>query len=197
MCGSITKARSDDSAAFRPRPRRETFTRRPSRSRRQGDSSLNGISMAVMRSLKKSWTGILPRSLDGRSAMRSGSRRSGRRLSGARLNALTPTALESARAQLTEGRTPQTVNRYMGFLRRVLNKAVRDGKLASNPVSRVKMFREPAGNTRFLSPEEEARPARRSEHHTAGWIRLAILTGMRQMEQFSSDGNMSIWSVAS
>ena len=68
----------------------------------------------------------------------------------ARLNAITPTALENARAQLSEGRTPQTVNRYMGFLRRVLNKAVRDGKLASNPVSRIKMFREPAGKTRFL-----------------------------------------------
>jgi len=65
------------------------------------------------------------------------------------LNVLTPTALESARAQLAEGRTPQTVNRYMGFLRRVLNRAVRDGQLTSNPVSRIKMFREPAGKTRF------------------------------------------------
>lgn len=104
---------------------------------------------------------------------------------GARLNALTPAALESARAQLTEGRTPQTVNRYMGFLRRVLNKAVRDGKLASNPVSRIKMFREPAGRTRFLSPEEEGRLCEKIGAPYAGWVRLAILTGMRQMEQFS------------
>jgi integrase len=103
----------------------------------------------------------------------------------ARLNALTPTALESARAQLAEGRTPQTVNRYMGFLRRVLNKAVRDGQLASNPVSRIKMFREPAGKTRFLSPEEEARLYEKIGAPYAGWVRLAILTGMRQMEQFS------------
>ncbi len=104
---------------------------------------------------------------------------------GARLNALTPTALESARTQLTEGRTPQTVNRYMGFLRRVLNKAVRDGKLASNPVSRIKMFREPAGKTRFLSPEEEGMLCEKIGAPYAGWVRLAILTGMRQMEQFS------------
>jgi integrase len=102
----------------------------------------------------------------------------------ARLNALTPMALESARAQLAEGRTPQTVNRYMGFLRRVLNKAVRDGQLASNPVSRIKMFREPAGKTRFLSPEEEARLYEKIGAPYAGWVRLAILTGMRQMEQF-------------
>ena len=103
----------------------------------------------------------------------------------ARLNALTPTALESARAHLSEGRTPQTVNRYMGFLRRVLNKAVRDGKLASNPVSRIKMFREPAGKTRFLSPEEEGTLCGKIGASYAGWVRLAILTGMRQMEQFS------------
>jgi integrase len=113
---------------------------------------------------KKKWTKIFP---------------------AARLNALTPTALEGARAHLSEGRTPQTVNRYMGFLRRVLNKAVRDGKLASNPVSRIKMFREPAGKTRFLSPEEEARLCENIGDPYAGWVRLAILTGMRQMEQFS------------
>jgi len=105
--------------------------------------------------------------------------------SGARLNAITPTALESARAHLSEGRTPQTVNRYMGFLRRVLNKAVRDGKVASNPVSRIKMFRELAGKTRFLSPEEEGMLCAKIGAPYAGWVRLAILTGMRQMEQFS------------
>ena len=104
---------------------------------------------------------------------------------GVRLNVLTPTALESARATLAEGRTPQTVNRYMGFLRRVLNKAVRDGMLASNPVSRIKMFREPAGKTRFLSPEEEGMLCEKIGAPYAGWVRLAILTGMRQMEQFS------------
>jgi len=105
---------------------------------------------------------------------------------GARLNALTPARLESVRAQLAEGgRSPQTVNRYMQFLRRVLNKAVRDGKLASNPVSRIKMFREPAGQTRFLSPEEEKTLCDAVGLAFALWVRLAILTGMRQGEQFS------------
>ena len=103
----------------------------------------------------------------------------------ARLNVLTPTALEGARAQLAEGRTPQTVNRYMGFLRRVLNKAVRDGQLTSNPVSRIKMFREPAGKTRFLSPAEEHTLCEALGAVHARWVRLAVLTGMRQMEQFS------------
>jgi integrase len=104
---------------------------------------------------------------------------------GARLNSITPTALESARAQLSEGRTPQTVNRYMGFLRRVLNKAVRDGKLAANPVNQIKMFKESAGATRFLSTDEEAALCERIGAPYADWVRLAVLTGMRQLEQFS------------
>ncbi len=105
---------------------------------------------------------------------------------GARLNVLTPAVLEKARMQLAEeGRTPQTVNRYMGFLRRVLNKAVRDGRLLGNPVSRFKMFREPAGRTRFLSSEEEKILCELLGTEYSRWVRLAILTGMRQMEQFS------------
>lgn len=73
----------------------------------------------------------------------------------ARLNALTPAALEQTRAQLM-GCAIATVNHYLKFLRRVLNKAVRDGQLASNLVSRMKLFKESAGKTRFLSEEEAA-----------------------------------------
>ncbi len=127
-------------------------------------SAFTGRSKRDEQRFKKKWMAIFP---------------------AARLNALTPAALEHARTQLAEGRTPQTVNRYMGFLRRVLNKAVRDGKLASNPVSRIKMFREPAGKTRFLSPEEERTLCGAIGVQSAAMVRLAILTGMRQMEQFS------------
>jgi len=66
----------------------------------------------------------------------------------ARLNALTPTALEQIRGKMAElGRSPQTINRYVGFLRRVLNKAVRNGQLAVNPITKIKMFKEPLGKT--------------------------------------------------
>ena len=107
-------------------------------------------------------------------------------LPGVRLNAITPALLESVRGKLSDGgRSPQTVNRYMQFLRRVLSKAVRDGKLANNPVSRIKMFREPAGRLRFLSPEEEQVLCSVVGTQFAPWVRLAILTGMRQAEQFS------------
>ena len=81
--------------------------------------------------------------------------------------------------------SPQTVNRYLQFLRRVLSKAFRGGKLANNPVSRIKMFKEPPGRLRFLSPEEEHTLCKAVGPECAPWVRLAILTGMRQAEQFS------------
>lgn len=51
--------------------------------------------------------------------------------------------------------TPQRVNRYMAWLRHVLNGVVREGKLPNNPVLKLKMYKEPKGKTRFLSMEEE------------------------------------------
>ena len=94
-------------------------------------------------------------------------------LPGARLNSITPALLEKLRAQLSEGgRSPQTVNRYMQFLRRVLNKAVRDGKLASNPVSRIKMFKEPAadcGSSRRRKSRHSARPSASGLPPGCGW----------------------------
>jgi integrase len=128
-------------------------------------AAFTGRSERDERRYKKTWLELLPE---------------------ARLNAITPALLENLRVKLSEGgRSPQTVNRYMQFLRRVLNKAVRDGKLASNPVNRIKMFKEPAGRLRFLSLEEEQKLCGAVGPEFAPWVRLAILTGMRQAEQFS------------
>ena len=44
----------------------------------------------------------------------------------------------------------------MAWLRHVLNGVVREGKLPSNPVLKLKMYKEQKGKTRFLSMEEEA-----------------------------------------
>lgn len=116
-----------------------------------------------------------------------------------RLNALTVEVLEEARqsllstivveADLQHGRikrlmTPQRVNRYMAWLRHVLNGIVRDGKLPSNAVLKLKMYKEPKGKTRFLSLEEEAILLNKLGLVHGQWARLAILTGMRQSEQF-------------
>lgn len=112
-----------------------------------------------------------------------------------RLNAITPEALEQARKQLlTKGSdvnadpprpcTPQRVNRYLAWLRHALNVAIRDGKLSSNPVRKLTMYREPSGCTRYLTLEEEAALCSAIGPTYAPWIRLAILTGLRRSEQF-------------
>jgi integrase len=134
------------------------------------------------------------------------------RLKGYRLQSITPAILEDARQFLfTEQpplrllkrtqalrnlkiprslrnattRQPATVNRYFAWLRKVMNVAVRDRKIQANPVSRLKFAKEPRGKTRFLSPEEEATLTHALGPVYAPWARLAILSGMRQAEQFS------------
>ncbi|MEX5212678.1 tyrosine-type recombinase/integrase [Nitrospira tepida] len=117
---------------------------------------------------------------------------------GKRLNAITVTALEEARQSLlatvvVEAKdekgtdrlmTPQRVNRYMEWLRHVLNGAARQGKLANNPVLKLSMYKEPKGKTRFLSLEEEKALLKQLGSVHGSWARLAILTGLRQAEQF-------------
>ena len=62
---------------------------------------------------------------------------------------------------------------------------MRDGKLQSNPVCRLKLSKESKGKTRFLSLEEEGKLLEAMGPTYGPWARLAILTGMRQTEQFS------------
>ena len=117
---------------------------------------------------------------------------------GKRLNAITAGTLEEARQSLlstvvlvAKGKgevdklmTPQRVNRYMEWLRHVVNVVVREGKLASNPVLKLTMYKEPKGKTRFLSMEEEKVLLEKLGPIYGPWARLAILTGLRQAEQF-------------
>ena len=117
---------------------------------------------------------------------------------GKRLNTITVRALEEARQILlatvvleakekghrNKYMTPQRLNRYMAWLRHLLNVVVRDGKLASNQVLKLTMYKEPKGKTRFLSMEDEKRLLEKLGPTYGPWARLAILTGLRQSEQF-------------
>jgi integrase len=73
----------------------------------------------------------------------------------------------------------------MAFIRKVLNVAVAEGRMASNPMDQLKMFKESTGATRFLSLEEEQLLCDGLGQPYAKWVRLALLTGMRRKEQFS------------
>lgn len=107
------------------------------------------------------------------------------RLKGKRLNAVTPTLLEEAQRELTaEGLASQTVVHYMKFLRHILNKAVRDGKMEKNPFAQVKLPKVATGKTRFLTHEEERALIEKIGNPYGSWVRLAVLTGLRLGEQF-------------
>lgn len=107
------------------------------------------------------------------------------RLKGKRLNAVTPVLIEEAqRDLLAEGLAPQTALHYMKFLRHILNKAVRDGKVEKNPFARIKLPKPAAGKTRFLTVEEETALLDRLGFPYGAWARLAMLTGLRLGEQF-------------
>jgi len=75
------------------------------------------------------------------------------------------------------------VNREVGFLKHVFNVAIRDGKTDRNPVSKVRMLKEPSGRVRYLSDEEEMRLmsalATDSERER---IRFLVQTGLRKSE---------------
>jgi len=106
-------------------------------------------------------------------------------LKGKRLNGVTAAVLEEAlHLILAEGHSPQTVVHYMKFLRHVLNKAIRDGKIEKNPFSQVKLPKVSSGKTRFLTFEEETFLLSKLGPIYGPWARFAVLTGMRLSEQF-------------
>ncbi|MEE8125110.1 MAG: site-specific integrase [Nitrospirales bacterium] len=108
----------------------------------------------------------------------------GQRLRGLRLSGVTRPVLSAIRQELLEsGLSPQRVNRYLAWLRACLNLAIVDGRLAVNPIKKL-MFKETAGRLRLLTPEEEAKLLQALGPVYAPWARLAILTGLRQEEQF-------------
>lgn len=91
-----------------------------------------------------------------------------------------------ARMLAKGNRTPQTINRYFAGLRRILNLAIAEDKLTTNPVKGVKFFREPQGRLRFLSDGEitRLRETMTSEHWPL--VAFALETGLRLNEQFKA-----------
>ena len=108
-----------------------------------------------------------------------------REFPGSKIREVTPRSIEKVRQRLLDrGLAPSSTNRALAFLRHVLNLAVRDGLLAVSPMAQVKFLKESPGRLRFLSPEEETKLLEAIGPTYAPWVRLAILTGMRQAEQF-------------
>jgi site-specific recombinase XerD len=100
---------------------------------------------------------------------------------------LTPDRVEEALARLITSRnlTGSTVNRYRSLISSIYAFALRSGRIAVNPVSRVKRYRENDSRIRWLKPTEEAAIRVAIDHlaHESEFD-LALHTGMRRGEQF-------------
>ena len=89
------------------------------------------------------------------------------------------------RSELGKGRRgPSTINRYFGWLRRIYNMALQDGKAERNPLTRFGQLPEPDGPDRVLSNPEEANLKDKMAQEDFDLILIALHTGMRQSEQF-------------
>lgn len=80
--------------------------------------------------------------------------------------------------------SPGTINRHFAFLRHVLMLAVKDGKLARNPVSGIRFLPEEK-RTRFLTDEELTRLRELMTPTDWNLVAFAVETGLRREEQFS------------
>lgn len=105
-----------------------------------------------------------------------------------------PEHIEQAQAKLLQcGKSPATVNRYTDFLRHVFNREIRLGRLHRNPVTRITRLHEPDAPIHQYSPAQEA-ALMKALGESGPWVRLAILTGLRQAEQFSIRKDWIHWS---
>jgi integrase len=105
-------------------------------------------------------------------------------LGGKTLREIVPGDIERYVAKRIREVSLASVNRELAFLKRVFNVAIADGKADTNPVRRVKLFKENNKRVRFLSDEEE--PQLREALGEKKWemVAVAIHTGLRQSEQF-------------
>jgi integrase len=108
----------------------------------------------------------------------------GRRL----ITDLSPDDLRRIQAKMAAKgtRAPQTINRYFAGLRRIVNLAIAEGYLVSNPVKGLKFFPEPAGRLRFLSDAEIARLREVLAPEQWPIVAFALETGLRLSEQFKA-----------
>lgn len=106
---------------------------------------------------------------------------------------LTPAKIEQAQERLIQsGKSPATVNRYTDWLRHILNREVRLGHMANNPVTNITRLAEADAPIHQYSHEQEHILIQTLGEY-GPWVRLAILTGLRQAEQFRLEKEWINW----
>ena len=99
---------------------------------------------------------------------------------------LTPTRIAETLDYLKASLSGSTVNRYRSAMSSVYSFAISVGKMTTNPVSRVKRYRENPSRLNWLRPEQEKaiRVAIDTNRHEAEFT-LVLNTGMRRGENWN------------
>lgn len=92
---------------------------------------------------------------------------------------ITAQDVESYKAALAERLSPATVNRDLALLKATFNRALKGGKVESNPVKAVPLFKENNARTRCLTDEEEARLYDALPDYLKPFLTVTLNTGMR------------------
>jgi integrase len=102
------------------------------------------------------------------------------------LTEVTPVEIEGYKVNRRAIVSGSTVNRELALLKRMFNLAITwDLFLTTNPVRKVKFFREFNIGLRVLSPEEEKKLVQNASPYLQDVVRFAVNTGLRIGEIFS------------
>ena len=93
------------------------------------------------------------------------------------LNDITVSVIDEIRQAKLKGNSKSTVNRYLSFVRSVLNRAVGWEWLDKAP--RITMFKEPQGRTRFLTIAEVQHLLKELPEHLQDMVVFTLSCGLR------------------
>jgi len=106
----------------------------------------------------------------------------GKYFNGKYINEITTMSVEKFKIERAKEVSPATVNRALACLKGIYNKGIQWGKIDSNPVSGVKLFRENNKRLRYLEKEEIAKLLANCDDHLKPIVIVALNTGMRKGE---------------
>src|SRR3990170_139885 len=99
-----------------------------------------------------------------------------------KLTDISPILIEKYKLERKQDVSTSTVNKELSIMRRMFNVAITWDKCKSNPVSKVKFFREAPPKERILTYDEEKALLDSSHNHLKPILITALNTGMRYGE---------------